>query len=176
MSGGVDVRKLVLTNTDQVKREILSEISNLDNGHYVHRLDALLLIAHGRDAYEVAEMYGHSPRSVHDWINGVNQHGLQYLLDDLKPGRPTRLTPDQLGRIRNDILLSPSELGYKQSSWNGKLLSEHIHQQFGIELKVRRCQELFHELGFSYKRPRKMAFGSSQEAKDDFKKNEATDR
>ena len=99
-----------------------------------------------------------------------------YLLDDLKPGRPTKLTPDQLGRLRNDILLSPSELGYKQSSWNGKLLSEHIHQQFGIELKVRRCQELFHELGFSYKRPRKMAFGSSQEAKDDFKKNEATDR
>lgn len=169
------MRKLVLDNADQVKRGIINEISNLDNGHYIHRLDALLLIAYGRDAYEVAEMYGHSPRSIHDWIKGVNQFGLQYLIDDHKPGRPAKLSAEQLSQIRDDILHTPSELGYDQSNWNGKLLSEHILRNFGVELKVRRCQELFHELGFSYKRPRKMAFGSSQEAKDEFKKNETAD-
>ena len=170
------MRKLVLNNAYQLKQTIKEKIANLDNGHYIHRLDALLLIAYGLEAYEVAEMYGHSPRSVHDWINGVNQNGLQYLMDDPKPGRPAKLLPEQIEQLRKDVLQSPVELGYDQAGWNGKLLSEHIHKQFGIELKVRRCQELFHDLGFSYKRPRKMAFGSTQEAKDDFKKNETTDR
>jgi transposase len=173
--GGVQMKKLVLNSSDKVRQEILGEISNLNNGHYIHRLDALLLIAYGRDAYEVAVMYGHSPRSIHDWIKGVNQHGLDYLLDDQKPGRPTKLSQEQLDQLRGDILHTPSELGYDQNSWNGKLLSEHIRDKYGVELKTRRCQALFHELGFSYKRPRKMAFGSSQEAKDDFKKNETTD-
>ena len=73
--------------------------------------------------------------------------------------------------LYDDILKDPSDLGYDQSNWNGKLLSEHINKRFGVRLKVRRCQELFHEMGFSYKRPRKMAHGSSQEERDDFKKN-----
>ena len=169
------MKKLILRDADKLKIAIKEKITKLENGHYIHRLDALLLIAHGRDAYEVAEMYGHSPRSVHDWINGVNKHGLQYLMDDQKPGRPTKLLQEQIEQLRNDILKSPVELGYDQAGWNGKLLSEHIHRQFCIELKVRRCQELFHELGFSYKRPRKMAYGSTQEEKDDFKKNETID-
>ena len=50
------------------------------------------------------------------------------------------------------------------------MLSEHILKRYGVFLKVRRCQELFHILGFSYKRPRKIAYGALPEAKDDFKK------
>ncbi len=164
------MKKLVLKDSNQIKKDILAEISNLDNGHYVHRLDALLLIAYGRDAYEVAEMYGHSPRSVHGWIHAVNQNGLKSLIDEPKPGRPPQLSKEQMEQLKNDLLCHPSELGLDQNGWNGKLLSEHIHRKYGVTLKVRRCQALFHELGFSYKRPRKMAYGSSQEAKDDFKK------
>ena len=73
---------MVLENADQVKKEILDEISNLDNGHYVHRVDALLLIALGRDSYDVAAMYGHSSRSVHTWIHNVNEKGLKGLIDE----------------------------------------------------------------------------------------------
>jgi len=168
---GVRMKKLRFEDPESIINTIKNEIAKVKDGRYVHRMDALLLIALGHNAYEVAEMYGHSPRSLHDWIKGVKEHGIEYLKDDPKPGRPRRLDEATANKLKQELILPPSELGYNQARWDGRLLSEHLKKQYGIELKVRRCQELFHELGFSYKRPRKVAHGSSKEAKAVFKKN-----
>ena len=172
IKGGEGMKKLQLINTDGIINEIREQISTVDEGKYIHRLDALLLIAHGRDAYDVAEMYGHSPRTLHDWIKGVNKYGLGYLHDSFRPGRPARLSNTELEALKEDLQKKPVDFDYSYSSWDGKLLAEHIKKKFNIELKVLRCQLLFHELGFSYKRPRKMAYGSSREKKEEFKKNQ----
>jgi transposase len=165
------MKQLQFEDPESIITTIKQEIANVKDGRYVHRMDALLLIALGRNAYEVAEMYGHSPRSLHDWIKGVKEHGIEYLKDEPKPGRPSKLDEATANKLKQELMLPPSELGYNQARWDGKLLSEHLRKKYDIELKVRRCQELFHELGFSYKRPRKMAYGSSVEAKEAFKKN-----
>lgn len=165
------MKKLQFKDPGSIIASIRQEIANIKDGRYVHRMDALLLIALGRNAYEVAEMYGHSPRSLHDWIKGVNEYGIKYLKDEPKSGRPSKLDEVTANKLKQELMLIPSELGYNQARWDGKLLSEHLRGKYGIELKVRRCQELFHELGFSYKRPRKMAHGSCAEAKESFKKN-----
>ena len=165
------MKKLQFDDPENIINKIKMEISMVKDGRYVHRMDALLLIALGHNAYEVAEMYGHSPRSLHEWIKGVKEHGIEYLKDDPKPGRPRKIDNETASKLKQDIMRSPSELGYNQARWDGKLLSEHLKKVYKIELKVRRCQELFHELGFSFKRPRKMAYGSSEEAKEAFKKN-----
>lgn len=165
------MKKLQLDDPEAMIAKIKQEIATVKDGRYVHRMDALLLIALGQNAYEVAEMYGHSPRSLHDWIKGVQEHGIEYLKDDPKPGRPKKVDDFTANKLKQELTLPPNELGYNQARWDGKLLSEHLKKSYGIELKVRRCQELFHELGFSYKRPRKMAYGSSVEAKETFKKN-----
>ena len=55
-------------------------------------------------------------------------------------------------------------------AWDGILLSKFIKERYGVELKPRRCQYLFHELGFSLKRARKVAAQSSQEERNVFKK------
>ena len=53
-----------------------------------------------------------------------------------------------------DVFTHPRELGYDFSNWEGKSVSEHIKTKFGVLLKVRQCQYLLHELGFSLQRPR----------------------
>jgi len=164
------MKKLTLTNAEVMRDVIRKEISLIEDGNFIHRLDALLLIAHGRNAYEVAKMYGHSPRTLHDWIKGVNSYGLQYLRDEARSGRPSRLSKENLKELKDAVDRTPESLGYPYGRWDGKLLSEHIHEKYGVSLKVRRCQSLFHEMGFSYKRPRKMAYGSTPEAKETFKK------
>ena len=165
------MKKLTLTNAEVMKNVIRKEINSIEDGSFIHRLDALLLIAHGRNAYEVAKMYGHSPRTLHDWIKGVNSYGLQYLRDEARSGRPSRLSKENLKELKDTVARTPESLGYPYGRWDGKLLSEHIRKKYGVSLKVRRCQSLFHEMGFSYKRPRKMAYGSTPEAKKAFKKN-----
>jgi len=165
------MKKLQFKDPELIINTIRQEIAHVKDGRYVHRMDALLLIALGRNAYEVAEMYGHSPRSLHDWIKGVKEYGIEYLKDEPKSGRPSKIDEATANKLKQELMLPPNELGYNQTRWDGKLLSEHLREKYGIELKVRRCQELFHELGFSFKRPRKMAYGSSAEAKEAFKKN-----
>jgi len=166
------MKTLQFKNPEEIKSAIKQEIASVKDGRYVRRLDAILLIAEGRNAYEVAEIFGFSPRSIHGWINAVEENkSLTVLKDDPRPGRPGNLSDTQKNELREIIARPPIESGYEYSRWDGKLLSAHISQAYGILLGVRRCQKLFHELGFSYIRPRKMAYGGSEEAKEEFKKN-----
>jgi transposase len=165
------MRVLKFNDPEKIKNEIKKEISNIKDGRYVRRLDAILLIAEGRNAYEVAEIFGYSPRSIHGWIKTIEKTGnFIALKDNRHTGRPCSLNETQKNELRAAISNPPSASGHGYSRWDGKLLSAHITDNYGVTLGTRRCQKLFHELGFSYRRPRKMAHGGSQEAKDDFKK------
>jgi len=165
------MQALKFSNPEKIEKEIKQEISNIKDGRYVRRLDAVLLIAKGKSAYEVAEIFDYSPRSLHCWINAIEKYkDFRVLKDSLRSGRPGKLNKEQRDELRGVISQSPRESGYGYARWDGKLLSSHIHKSYGISLGVRRCQKLFHELGFSYRRPRKMTYGSSKESKEDFKK------
>ena len=49
---------------------------------------------------------------------------------------------------------SPRSFGYLQNLWDGKLLSHHIREEFGVEMGVRQCQRLFRKLNFRRRKPR----------------------
>ena len=165
------MQTLKFSNPEKIETEIKQEISNIKDGRYIRRLDAMLLITKGRNAYEVAEIFDYSPRSIHSWIKAIEKaNNFSVLKDSLRSGRPGKLNEEQRDELRKVISQSPRESGYGYARWDGKLLSSHVHKSYGISLGVRRCQKLFHELGFSYRRPRKMSYGSSKEAKEDFKK------
>ena len=63
-------------------------------------------------------------------------------------------TEGQKNVLKADVSTHPRELGYDFSNWEGKSVSEHIKNKFGVLLKVRQCQYLLHELGFTLQRPR----------------------
>ena len=52
------------------------------------------------------------------------------------------------------------------------ILSHHLKVQYSVELRVRQCQNLFKQLGFSLQRPRKMPAGADPEKQEAFKKND----
>ena len=60
------------------------------------------------------------------------------------------------------------EQGYYK--WDGVTLSDYIKKKYDIDLKVRQCQRLFHELGFSRIRPRIIPSESEQneEAREEY--------
>ncbi len=104
------------------------------------------------------------------WVNTVNQSGIQALKTSDRPGRTARLSALDKKQLRLDLKLSPEIYGYHQATWDGILLSKFLKERYGVELKPRRCQYLFHELGFSLKRARKVTAQSSSEQRDAFKK------
>ena len=164
------MQKLTLDNPNKVIKEIQVYFNKLPEGNYLHRLHAIFLIALGWDCPTVAKHFDKSVRTIHAWVIAVNQSGIQSLRTSERPDRPPRLSALDKEQLKLDLKLSPEIYGYHQATWDGILLSRFIKEKYGIELKPRRCQYLFHELGFSLKRARKVTAQSSPEKRNAFKK------
>ena len=104
-------------------------------------------------------------------MKSVDEHGFESLRPKKQPGRPSRLSDYQKKSIKDDIIKGPAEFGF--NVWDGKTLSEHIEKKYGVSLKVRQCERLFHELGFSLIRPQTFPSKGEKDnpAREAFKKN-----
>ena len=139
------------------------EIRRNDEARYDHRLYAMLLVAHGMSCREVGRILGDAPRTVAYWARRYKSEGLAGLSDRERPGRPSRLSDEQVSAIEAALHRDPAEFGL-QGLWEGRTLSCFILQQWGTFLGVRQCQRLFRQLGFQKRKRRsKMAPPDSAE-------------
>lgn len=53
---GMRIKKLQFEDPESIITAVKQEFAKVKDGRYVHRMDVLLLIALGHNAYEVAEM------------------------------------------------------------------------------------------------------------------------
>lgn len=151
------MKRMTIPDAETFIAAIQDEISRTPEGRYFHRLHAVLQVLGGASSYATARLYGDSPRAIEYWVYRLISNGLPGLLEGNHTGRPARLSPSELERLRKDIRRSPRELGYPQNLWDGLLLSHHLANNYSISLSVRQCQRLFHQLGFSLQRPRRQA-------------------
>lgn len=167
------VKRITIPDVETFIAAIQDEISRTREGRYFHRLHVVLYVLHGASSYEAARIYGQSPRAVEYWVHRLLSHGLAGLWEGERPGRPSRLSPSEQQRLRNEIRRSPRELGYDQNLWDGLLLSHHLQEHYAISLSVRQCQRLFHKLGFTLQRPRRQAREADPLQQEAFKKTSA---
>jgi len=164
------MRNLKINNPNKIIKDIQDYFGKLPEGDFLHRLHAVFLIALGWKCPTVASYFKKSVRTIHGWVNTVNEAGIEALKTANRSGRPAQLTDCDKEQLKLDLRLSPELYGYHQVAWDGILLSRYLKERYGIALKPRRCQYLFHELGFSLKRPRKVAAKSSLQQQEAFKK------
>jgi transposase len=130
----------------------------------------------GKTPAEVVALFGDSLRAVQYWGKRYNAAGIEGLRDSTRLGRIPRLLPDDKEILARDLRSSPREFGYTQNLWDGKLLSHHLQQKFNIELKIRQCQNMFHQLGFRRRKPRPVIAKADPEAQDAYKKTSRSNR
>lgn len=164
------MRRLEIKEKDIMQIAVQQEIMRSEESRYDHRLHGVLLICNGFSSNEVAEVFGHSPRTVQYWIHRFEESGFAGLEETPRPGRPSRIEEAVLEEISQQLRQYPRELGYAQNLWDGKLLSHHLKERFGISLGVRQCQRLFRQLGFRRRKPRPLIAKSDPEAQRRYKK------
>jgi len=162
---------LEIQNVDRIKKEINTFFSVNEDARFVRRLDVIALICNKHPINYVADLFGINPTTVHRWVHRLNESGFEGLRDKPGRGRNPQLSESDRRQLKTEIESSPGTFGYQQSRWDGKLLSHHLRLHYGIQLKVRQCQNLFKQLGFSLQRPRKMPVGADPERREAFKKN-----
>jgi transposase len=148
------MKRLTIPDSQTVILGLQDEIRRSDDARYDHRLHAILLVAQGLSGHEVARLLGDSPRTVAYWVSRFIDDGLAGLIEMERPGRPSRLSEDQLEEIGQALRASPSEYGLTGNLWDGKTLSAFIKKRWGVTLGVRQCQRLFRQLGFRLRKPR----------------------
>lgn len=168
------MRKLKIKNADIMQIAIQQEIIRSDESRYDHRLHGVLLICAGHSCYEVAEIFKHSPRTIQYWVRRFEQSGFEGLKDVDRAGRPCTITNKIHNILEKDLRRSPRELGYHQNLWDGKILSHHLAKKNSINLGVRQCQRLFHQMGFRQRKPRPMIANADPVAQKKYKKTPST--
>lgn len=135
--------KLEVTNPAAIQDALWSEGKHSLQSRFLHRLHCLLLVGKGRSCYEVAEVFGDSPRSIERWVHEFEQHGVEGLRDKPHTGRHATLAAVQMRQLALVLKSNPHELGYASDVWNNKLLRTEIQYRFGVTMSVRHCQRMF---------------------------------
>lgn len=168
------MRRLEITDADIMILAIQNEIQRSEESRYDHRLHGVLLACSGMSCNDIAALLGQSPRTVQYWIHRFQDYGFAGLQEGERTGRPPALTKSTLEVVGQDLRREPRLLGYPQTLWDGKLLSHHLKTSYQIDLGVRQCQRLFHQLGFRRRKPRSLIAQADPEAKAAYKKTPKT--
>lgn len=148
------MKALTISDKENMIMALQDEIRRNDVSRYDHRLHGVLLVAHGMTCPDAAILLGDSPRSVVNWVQRFEAHGLAGLSEGQRSGRPSRLSERQMEKIEAALRSTPAEFGIPTTMWDGPTLSEYIRREHGVALKVRQCQRLFRQLGFRLRKPR----------------------
>ena len=170
------MRKLEISDREIMGLAIQQEISRSEEARYDHRLHGVLLVCRGLSCYEVGDLFGQHSTTIQRWVRSFEKNGFAGLADGERPGRPSSLTAEQWELMNHDLRRQPRDLGYQQNLWDGKLLSHHVRQSYGVALGVRQCQRIFRQLGFRMRKPRPMIAHANPEVQDAFKKSSKMDR
>ena len=148
------MKPLSIEDSASVILGLQDEIRRSDESRYDHRLHGVLLVAQGMTCPEVAKLLGDAPRSVEYWVRWFKEKGLAGLREGERPGRPRRLSEQQLQEIDTVLHGQPRQVGLRGSLWDGKTLAAWIERQYDVKLGVRQCQRIFRQLGYRLRKPR----------------------
>ena len=147
-------------------------MSSSDESKFLFRVFAVNMVLTGTPASQVGASAGFTKAAVTGWVKAVDEKGFDALRPQQRPGRPSKLTEQQLKELDAVIQSDPKEHGLKV--WDGPSLSSYIKSHYDVDIGVRQCQRLFRSLGYSHIRPQpypSKGYEDTEERKA-FKKNE----
>lgn len=117
------------------------------------RLQAVRLLADGREAPEVAAVLGCRASSVYYWADDWRAAGLAGLAEGPHAGRPRRLDAAAEAMLEQVLAADPQAAGYAATDWTVPLLRTEVTRR-GYALSERTLRRSLHRLGYRWKRPK----------------------
>ena len=122
----------------------------------VMRQQPVNAVREGRTVQSVAAVFGVNQRSVFRWLADFTNGGQNALLAKPIPGRPSKLSAEELSWIANAVRdHNPQQfkLKFEFGLWTLSLIRHLIKRQFNKELSVSSVHRLMKTLGFSAQKP-----------------------
>lgn len=126
----------------ELRTAIRQRVQHSRDHRFLYRLFCVLLLAEGHSPQKVAEWLGEHARTLERWRKRFAEQGTEGLQDDTSPGRPPKLTPEQLNDVLGELKQPAYRFGFSSDKWQGKLLREHLKQRYQVDISLRQCQRL----------------------------------
>jgi transposase len=143
---------------DQLRGELEDVVLHTPWAKERCRAQAVLWLAEGLPAEQIAETFQVSRQTVYNWAERFRQReGLDLrarLFDAPRPGRPASIAEMIDPVIEALFAQDPRDLGYQSTVWTGSLLMEHLKQAHGIEVSRKSVSLAIARLHVRWKRPR----------------------
>jgi transposase len=118
------------------------------------RVRAVQQIENGAHPEEVAAALGMTRSAVYWWLAKYRQAGLGALAARPVPGRPPKLSGEQLRRLYRLVVgADPRQLAFPVALWTREMVRELIRREFGVALSAVSVGRLLRKLGLSPQRP-----------------------
>lgn len=127
-----------------------------DDGKAVKRLIAAIAYKQGQSPAEIEATFGMSKKNVYLWLDRFEERGLDdALYDEPKPGRPSKLTDEQLDELDAGLHESPDDAGYDGVQvWTPRFVQHWLTARFDVEYTRRHVRRLMDDAGLSWRTAR----------------------
>ncbi len=134
------------------------------------RVRAGRLLLHGKPPAEVAKHVGAPRQTVYRWQDVLREQGIDALREMGKAGRPSLISAEPLGALREALLAGPLASGYGSELWTLKRVRLLIQKRFGIQYSDVNVWRILGALGFSSQKPEKRALERNEQAVEHWKR------
>jgi putative transposase len=116
------------------------------------RLMAAQDLQSGLSQSQVARKFGVSRTTASRWHRALNGNGVEALRKRRAPGRPSRLSTDQLRGVAEVYRAGARAAGFESDRWTTIRFSEAIHARFGVRYDPDHVGRIMHRLGLRDRR------------------------
>jgi transposase len=106
---------------------------------------------------QIARKFGVSRTTASRWNRSLHGNGVESLRKRRAPGRPSRLTADQLKVLTDTYQAGPRTAGYDTDRWTTARFADVIFAQFGVRYDPDHAGRIMHRLGLRERRRSKNA-------------------
>lgn len=122
------------------------------------RLMAAQDLQTGLSQSQVARKFGVSRTTASRWHRALNGKGVEALRKRRAPGRPSRLSTEQLHGVADLYQAGPRAAGFDSDRWTTMRFADAIQQKFGVRYDPDHVGRIMHRLGLrDRKRTRRVA-------------------
>lgn len=123
------------------------------------RRRAITLLQQGERVTDIARFLGLHTDTIYRWKALVDRHGPSALDPKPQPGRPLKLTPEQLTQLDHLLRQSAKNHGFPDPLWTGRRVQQLIARHFEVDYHVDHVRKLLKQkLRFSSQKPEKRAY------------------
>jgi transposase len=117
------------------------------------RLAALPRIASGESLSAIARQLGVSRQAVHQWSQQYHRRGAAGLRRRARPGRPPKLSRQQLAQLPSLLARDAKTYGYLTAAWTSQRFADLLWKRFRVRYCRSYVSRLLRRFGGSQQKP-----------------------